>query len=433
MMHKRLIDALCGDQDVSAWTLREIHSRDYQSYLVGQKKETVRHVSHRSYSLTVYHVRRTDAGELMGSANMTLGSDDSGGEREAVTLAVRMAKLGGNPPYSLPGVAPLPSVEIVDPRVIADAAAAVDEAEDELISAVSSTRDVRLSSSELFASTSDVRLLTSTGVDASFTGTQVFWELVLLAGRGADEAEVYHEARRRRVSDIEIENAVSENARLVLDAVSAGAVVKGRRPVAIGGLDADQLYNAFAFNALGQSAYQKLSRFRVGESVFGEGEPTGDPFSYTCEGLLPFGTRTMPCDGEGLPARTVNVIENGVFRTMLASKRYADYLGVEPTYSLSNFTVAPGPTTQGDLLTHGTLLVERFSDFGVDDITGDFTAEIRLGYEIGDDGSRRPIKGGAVAGNIFSAMASARFSSETRFFGGSVVPALVLFPDLSVG
>ena len=57
--------------------------------------------------------------------------------------------------------------------------------------------------------------------------------------------------------------------------------------------------------------------------------------------------------------------------------------------------------------------------------------EIRLGYEIGPDGAI-PVKGGSVTGNLFEAMASARFSAETVELPAFAGPRAIRFESLQV-
>lgn len=64
-------------------------------------------------------------------------------------------------------------------------------------------------------------------------------------------------------------------------------------------------------------------------------------------------------------------------------------------------------------------------------ITGNFVGEIRLGYEITPAG-RRPIKGGSVSGNLFTALAGARFSQETSLQGAYLGPVGIRFPALTI-
>ncbi|MGZ8563287.1 MAG: metallopeptidase TldD-related protein, partial [Candidatus Limnocylindria bacterium] len=77
------------------------------------------------------------------------------------------------------------------------------------------------------------------------------------------------------------------------------------------------------------------------------------------------------------------------------------------------------------------LEVLDFSSPNVEGLSGDFGMEIRVGYETGPEG-RKPITGGSVTGNLYEAMANARFSSETMEFAQYVGPAAIRFESLQV-
>jgi predicted Zn-dependent protease len=148
----------------------------------------------------------------------------------------------------------------------------------------------------------------------------------------------------------------------------------------------------------------------------------------------PFGVRTSAWDHYGSPARNALLIEDGVFQRPWADTRYAQYLGVEPTGDIGNLTVGRGATSLEQLRStaHGPVYeVVAFSWFNPDPTTGDFSAEIRLGYRH-DASGVRPIKGGSLVGNIFAAFGDARFSAEPFTDGVYYGPAAIRFADLKI-
>ena len=92
-----------------------------------------------------------------------------------------------------------------------------------------------------------------------------------------------------------------------------------------------------------------------------------------------------------------------------------------------------GSTARAELLAgDGPVLeVRDFSATSVDQLSGNFGMEIRVGYEIGTGGPV-PVTGGSVTGNLFEALANARFSSETVQFARLAGPAAIRFESLQV-
>ena len=160
---------------------------------------------------------------------------------------------------------------------------------------------------------------------------------------------------------------------------------------------------------------------------------TGDPFTLRSNARHPFSILSYRFDADGLPAQDVLLIENGVLRARTATQRYAQYLEIPATGRPGLAEIAPGPTRMADLLRGEASVYQviAFSAPNVDAVTGNFGMEIRLGYEIGPDGTR-PIRGGSVTGNLFEAMADARFSAETGEFASFAGPRAIRFESIQV-
>jgi PmbA protein len=268
----------------------------------------------------------------------------------------------------------------------------------------------------------------------------VLSELNLLAD-GDEESEFFRQDEARRLDDLDLPRMVRETASHARDATGARQARTRLGPVVLTDIAADQVFAAsvlgssspYLTQTSGGAAYARLSRFEIGEPVF-LGQPhTGDPFNLRSNARRPFSVLSYRFDADGLAAQDVLIIEDGVLRARTATQRYAQYLGIPATGHPGLAEIAPGPTPMADLLRgeQSVYQVVAFSAPNVDAVTGNFGMEIRLGYEIGPDGTR-PIKGGSVTGNLFEAMAAARFSSETAQFPSFAGPRAIRFEALQV-
>lgn len=98
-----------------------------------------------------------------------------------------------------------------------------------------------------------------------------------------------------------------------------------------------------------------------------------------------------------------------------------------------DIVVPAGATPEVDLLHDGvTLQVVSFSWFNPDPITADFATEIRLAYER-RRGRERPVRGGAVQGNLFEAFRRATFAREVEWIGSHRGPRSIRCEGLAVG
>ena len=104
-------------------------------------------------------------------------------------------------------------------------------------------------------------------------------------------------------------------------------------------------------------------------------------------------------DDDGYSLEKVSVIEDGILKNYIGDIRYAHYLNVNPTGMVKNFKIHPGENTISDMKKEPYLEIAVFSDFTVDNITGDFGGEIRLAWYY--NGTETvPVTGGSITGNI---------------------------------
>ncbi|HAN08997.1 MAG TPA: hypothetical protein DCP90_00105 [Clostridiales bacterium] len=113
-------------------------------------------------------------------------------------------------------------------------------------------------------------------------------------------------------------------------------------------------------------------------------------------------------------------IEDGVFKKIVATKNYAEYLKCEVTGSSTNLVVSPGNKTYEELLEDGDIIASSFSSFTPNGVTGAFSGEIR-NAKLYTGGQYIPIKGGSVTGVMTEAMKEVYFSKEMlqtgKYFG----------------
>jgi predicted Zn-dependent protease len=442
-MDQRVVDAVRGHPGIDDWTIRFQHGRGAQVYLAGTALENVRQVGRDAYEVELFNDHVVNGEPVRGSAVIPLGREDLDRLPAILGDGVAMASLVHNPPWTLPERTEYPEVGLADRRLV-EVADAVREARQaaeqvrELVAAAGT--GVRLSAAELFLTAIDEELLNSRGLEVSATSTRVLSEINLLAD-GEQEAEFFRQDEARRLEDLRLPDMVRDAAQYARDATRAGQARTRLGPVVLTDMAADQLLSASVLGANGtylsqtsaSAAYERLSRFEVGEPVFLGRAHTGDPFTLRSNARRPFSVLSYRFDPDGLPAQDVLLIEDGVLRARTATQRYAQYLSIPATGRPGLAEITAGPTSMADLL-HGEpslYQVVAFSAPNVDAVTGNFGMEIRLGYEIGPDGTR-PIKGGSVSGNLLEAMADARFSAETAVFASFAGPRAIRFESMQV-
>ena len=257
-------------------------------------------------------------------------------------------------------------------------------------------------------------------------------EWVLLCRDGARAAESFVELGRRRVDDIDIAAEVAARARQAADLLRATASPDYRGAVVLRGATLATFLNGGVIQTLASAAtkFGKLSRWEIGEPVF-HGLATGDPLTVFANRRLPFGVHAGRFDDEGQPAQRIELIRDGRLCAFIANQRYADYLGIAATGDFGDIELLAGPTPEAALLAEPYVEVVAFSWFTPNEITGDFSSEIRLGYMVEGD-RRTPFKGGALVGNVIEALVNARWSAETGFSGDYQGPQTALLGSLTI-
>jgi predicted Zn-dependent protease len=429
-MLERIVAALRARADIQGWSARQVRSRAVQLYAVPEAVEARRATSSERYVIQVLRHTGTLGAAACGSGNATLLPGDN--IDAAINSAALMAGLVQNQPYALPAPSRLPDLPLADPRLQADAEVTLDALLAQLRAAAAAHPHVRLTAAELYAEEQTIHLLNSRGIDATQTATTIDMEWVLLCRDGERATESFVERRRRRVDDIDIAAEVATGAGQAADLLHAVAPPDYSGAVVLRGATLATFLNGGVIQTLASAAtkFGKLSRWEIGESVF-HGPATGDPLTVFANRCLPFGVYASRFDAEGQPAQRVELIRAGRLCAFTANQRYADYLGIAATGDFGDIELLAGATPEATLLAEPYVEVVAFSWFTPNEITGDFSSEIRLGYLVEGD-RRTPFKGGALVGNVIEALGNARWSAETGFYGDYQGPRTARFVSLAI-
>ncbi|HET9913127.1 MAG TPA: metallopeptidase TldD-related protein [Anaerolineales bacterium] len=435
-MINKIVEALNGRNDLSGWTVRHLRSHGAQVYAVPARIESERLVNLERYKIEVLRQTADATGkETVGSGDITLLPGDD--IQAAIDNVMLTAGLVSNPVYTLPTPASLPDVPLVDADLQNDPSTATRNMMERIMTAASKNRDVHLTAAECFGEIHTTHLINSRGIDAEQETTQIHVEFVLHSQRGESDVETFTGIDRRRIEDLNLENAIEQRTRHTLDLFETTAPPSWQGPVVL----RDEVLALFVaggpltggvLQALGsaESKYAKLSPWEIGKSVF-RGEVKGDPLTVWANRCIPFGTNSNRFDDEGLPAQRVALIRENELVAFAASQHYADYLDLPATGDFGGVELPPGKAAVSALLTEPYVEIIQFSWFNPDSITGDFATEIRLGYLV-ENGMRKPFRGGQLIGNYLDALADVRWSAETGFFGNYLGPHTARFSDLKI-
>jgi PmbA protein len=192
----------------------------------------------------------------------------------------------------------------------------------------------------------------------------------------------------------------------------------------------------------GQSVVQKSSPLteKLGEKVFSEGLTVFEDPSI--------GVNACAVDDEGMPTTRKVLIDKGVISQFYWDRRWAARHGIEssgngfrgglsrPNPSLVNICMSPGSTSVEDLIAgieEGVIVDQVLGAGQSNQLAGEFSVNIDLGYKIEKGKIVGRVKNTMVAGNIFEAFNNlVDFSDRAEWVGSSAYVPHILFSQLGV-
>ena len=230
------------------------------------------------------------------------------------------------------------------------------------------------------------------------------------------------------------ESVGREAARRTLRRLGARKVASTKVPVVLDPLVAGSILDNI-FEAVDGNAIYRQSSFL--EGMLGE-KIAADSVTVIDDATIPGGFGSAPFDGEGVPTRRTQVIENGVLRSYLLNSYTARKLGLETTGNASrglagnpgigsgNFFLRPGAKTPkqivGDI--KNGLYVTEFLGFGVNMVTGDFSRGAS-GLWIENGELTYPVEEVTVAGNLKEMLKNiSEIGNNLEFRGSTASPTI---------
>lgn len=292
---------------------------------------------------------------------------------------------------------------------------------------------IKANSLEIHASFIRNHTANSMGVCLWEEKTSVFVELTVTAFDSKVEQEFIASKAFCRLDDFNIKSFVAETANIAKDILISSMPLHFSGKILLSGYAVSEFFaplltlNPLVTHASAKIKYMNLSAYEKNKPIIKE-RFNGDKITLSANPLLPFNVASSLFDDEGVASKNVCLIDKGIFKEYFASKQYADYLKIKPTGAFGSVQLAAGSKSLKQLYTSKKPIVEiaAFSSFVPNFVSGDFSAEIRLGYLIKDE-KKNPFKGGMFTGNVFELIKSCYFSKELKQESAYFGPRSVMF------
>jgi TldD protein len=270
-------------------------------------------------------------------------------------------------------------------------------------------------------STQKVWIATAEGVDGAVKATltqdsrtQGVLRLNVTAGDGQQLQTGYQPLGEGRgfelFSEDRVEATVKEAVRLAIQALDAKPAPAGTFPVVLSSsAGGTMIHEACGHGLEADLALAGMSAFagKLGEKVAADGVTIVD------DGVLPHKRGSQAMDDEGNPASRVVLIENGILKAYLQSRKTAKQMGVQPTGNgrresyrhlpiprMRNTFLAPGSESPEAILKDldRGLLVKHMGGGQVDTVTGNFVFQVTEGYWVEKGVPLYPVKNATLSG-----------------------------------
>ena len=429
---KSIINILKDRKDVDGWLINHTVTDSHEFFFIKDKMDMNRTKQVAKNRLTVYKDFEDTGKVYKGSATTTLPPTASEAEvKAALDDLVLGASFVKNEYYTLvekrdKDAAPVPcNAAGKDPMALAP----------KIIKALYSQdihEDGRINSVELFLQKTEHRLLNSLGVDQAFT--TYYGEIELIVDwmpKGGEAVEIFNVIR---FSDVD-EDRLKSFAKDALETARLRAMARpmrgiGEVPILLTRTSVPEFFGYFVQKANVEMVYQQYSTVKVGEKLQGE-SITGDQVSLHLRPMIPGSAASRSIDTDGIYLKDYTLYKDGVLQQFHGSNRFSQYLGVPATGHIENIEVEGGAFPMSDLKKETHLELIAFSDFQMNEITGDFGGEIRLGKYF--DGEKTAyVTGGSISGNFKTVAASMQLSSETQQQDNTICPVVLKLFDVAV-
>ena len=377
---------------------------------------------------------------MLGKRQAIVSSTDLAADSldELVERAIAMARVVPEDPYCGLATAEqlaksVPALDILDaaepaPEVLIERARACEEAA-RAVAGVTNSEGAEASWSRI-----EIALVTSTGFARGYARSGHSVGVSVIAGEGLGMESDYEFASAVYGKELDDPAEVGRRAgERAVKRLGAKKPATRRLPVVFDPRISNSLLRHLAGAISGPSIARGTSflKDKLNQQIFSAGITIVD------DPHRPHGLASKPFDGEGLPNRRMNIVEDGRLTTWVLDLSSARQLGMTstghaargtsspPSPSTSNLYMEPGSATPAELMAdiEDGFYVTSMMGMGINGVTGDYSRGAS-GFRIEKGELTTPISEATVAGNLKQMFLNLTPANDLVFKYGANAPTL---------
>ncbi|HQH32795.1 MAG TPA: metallopeptidase TldD-related protein [Petrotogaceae bacterium] len=427
-MNKYLKNILEANKELSGWKLKDIQTQSTEVFLVRKNINMIRNKKVHDMELTVY--TESENGKYIGSASIFLYDTMTEPElKDAVNNAIQSSKLVKNEYYSIAQPQEFIPVKLDSYFDHKSSEQAVKDIMDALYSK-DTKQDVYINSCEIFLEKTQKILFNSNGIEYKDDFNKCYIEYVITARSNGDEIELIDKVEFSDFNKTFIENLIEDKFEIAMMRLKSGNTPNlVSCDIILRDNAVKDFFGYYIYKANAMAIYEKTSDFVVGKNVVKNS--LSDKLSITLDPYMAGSTFSSQFDDDGVLLKKTQILKDGVVEKIWGNLRFSQYVNTQCTGNIGNFCVTPGKSSYKEMVRGKILEIHAFSDFQLDEVTGDFGGEIRLAY-LHEDGGMKVFTGGSISGNINFEECSVILSEETVQINNYFGPKYIKLTNVSV-
>lgn len=301
----------------------------------------------------------------------------------------------------------------------------------EMIYKYDNIEDSFINSSEIFVTKKFYNIINSNGINVSYSDTTYFCEYIVQCKKTSD-VELYQDMKFSSLDkdiDVSIKDTIIKSLTMVKDRSNAVPVNSlESEPVfeniILEGNCVYDLFNYYVKRLDASMIYPGYSSYKINDNVASSNtleKTASDSINITL-------TPKKPYSEEGIKLLSTTLIKDNIVKCITGNSRFSHYLSLPPVGEYSSYKLACGNTSLDEILKEPHLRIVNFSDFQMDNFTGQFGGEYRLAYYF-DGKTTIPLTNGSISGNITDLVKTMRLSKEKQNFYDFEGPLMVCYKN----